>query len=119
LFHQLQRALILLFDNGAVIVIVHERGVHVGDGQLREFCNDLLGSHALKVMPNMNVPHSNTRARDTRLAATYRTVNGDVTLLNSLVLSRSHNSIRPRLDFRWQGSAAIDHSVNRSRTEYA
>ncbi len=76
----------------------------------------------MKVMPNMNVPHSNTRPRDTRLAATYPIVSGDVTFLDDLVLRLSHGSIRSRLRCGCQGSLpfpyvqiVLDGSISRKR----
>jgi hypothetical protein len=86
--------LILVFEKLAIVVIVRQGSVDVSHGELWEFGNHLFGSQALKVMPNMDVPHSDARSRDARLAATYSNVSGNVTPFDDLVPSGVHTLIQ-------------------------
>lgn len=73
---------ILLFKKRTIIVIVHQRGVHVRNRQLREFANNFFRRHAPKIMPDMDVPYSNPGARNARLAATYRGIGANMASLD-------------------------------------
>jgi hypothetical protein len=76
-------------------VIVRQSGMDIGHGELREFGDNLFGSPALKIVPHMDVPHSDARSGDARLAATDPRVCGDRTPFHDLARSRVHTRVRP------------------------
>src|SRR5215471_6707048 len=53
-----------------VIIIVGQRRVHFGEGQLRIVSNNFLNGIAQALMPNDNVLHSDTVSRNTGFPAT-------------------------------------------------
>jgi len=97
---------ILPFKKLAIVVVVHERGVYVGDGQLWELANDLFRRHAPKIMPDMDIPYSNPRACDTWLAPADARIGTNMASLHDFAMRCVH-LVPPELGARKPDSRTI------------
>jgi hypothetical protein len=92
-----RRAAHLLLDFLDVIEIVSERRVDAGESDGRNVGDDLVGSHALMLMPHYDIEHTNAVASDASFAAADAGRPGD-----PVVGGRGHDSSINRVPATWK-----------------
>ena len=106
-FHVVRQLLIdsnLSFNFVAVVVVEGQGPVDIGECKLRIMSDDFSGCLAAKVVPYMNVPHTNPRTSHTRLAPADGRFALDVLGDDWMVLMNVHASMIARLgrDSQWE-----------------
>ena len=86
-------------DRLAMIVVIRQRGMNIGQRQLLEIGDNLLRRPALKFVPHVNILNTDARAGDTRPATTTLLVRLNMVgsnLCHTVILAHGHDSRQTR-----------------------